>query len=87
MKGWNKFMKKKAIEFLKDICQHDGNACVNYKIYEYGNLIESLPFSKAVEKFMTDFEEMKIFAEAYNLDENRAFEMTCSIWKKHIVVF
>ena len=30
-------------------------------------------------------EEMKSFAEGYNLDENKAFEMTCSIWEKHIV--
>ena len=78
-------MREKAIEFLKSVCKHDGNACVNYKPVEYRGLIESFSFSDAVEKFLKDFEENKVFCEAYNMDENKAFEMTCNIWKKHVV--
>lgn len=79
-------MRQKAIEFLKSICKNDGKSCVNYKPYEYGHLIESIPFSVAVDKFMKDYEEMEAFAECYNL-KDKAFEMTCNMWRKQIVIF
>ena len=79
-------MRDKVIEFIKKASNNDGNSCVNYKPYEYGNLIESISFMEAVEKFMQDFEEMKIFASSFGI-ENKAFEMTCSIWREHIVVY
>ena len=63
-------MRQKAIEFLKSVCKNDENSCVNYKPYENGSLVESISFSKAIDKFMKDYEEMKSFAEGYNLDEN-----------------
>lgn len=80
-------MRQNAIDFLKSVCKNDGNSCVNYQPYENGSLVESISFSQAIDKFMKDYEEMKSFAEGYNLDENKAFEMTCSIWKKHIVTY
>lgn len=80
-------MKQKAIEFLKDICKNDGNSCVNYRPYEHDSLVESISFSQAVDKFMKDYEEMKDFAECFHLNEGKAFDMTCSIWKKHIVIY
>lgn len=79
-------MRQKAIDFLKSVCKNDGKSCINYKPYKYGNLVENVPFSKAVDKFMKDYEEMENFAECYNL-KNKAFEMVCDIWKEHIVIF
>lgn len=79
-------MRENAIEFVKKASNNDGNSCVNYKPYEGGNLIVSISFMEAVEKFMQDFEEMKIFASSFGI-ENKAFDMTCSTWMKHIVIF
>ncbi len=83
-------MISKAREFLKSICKCDDTCNINYKPYEYGSLVESIPFKNALEKFITDFEEMKNFFNQYGVDDPddlKSFDATCSIWKKHLVVY
>lgn len=48
-------------EFLKSFCKCDETCNINYKPYEYGTFVESIPFKKALEKFISDFEEVKDF--------------------------
>lgn len=81
-------MENKAREFLKSFCKCDENCNIDYKPYECGAVVESIPFKKALEKFISDFEEMKEFLSGYGIsDEMKVFESTCKIWKEHIVVF
>lgn len=80
-------MRDKAERFLKSACKCNGDCNINYKPYEYGNQIESIPFHKAVERFLRDYEEMRTFFSAYGItEEEKVFDGTCDIWKKHIVV-
>lgn len=80
-------MREKAVEFFKNVCKHNGNACVNYRPYKYGRVVESLSFTEAVDKFMNDFEDMKEYVGHLNITENEVFKINCDIWRKHIVVY
>lgn len=80
-------MKEKAAEFLKQFTDGKTDCTINYRVYEYGSILESLPFDTAVEKFIQDYEEIKDLLESYGLNSDKAYEGTCRIWEKHIVTF
>ena len=73
-------------EILKKLCHCGENDNISYKLYENGNIIQSIPFKKALKMFEKDIEEMKSFLSEYGLEE-KAIESTCKIWKNHIVIF
>jgi hypothetical protein len=81
-------MREKAVEFLKQFTRDHTDCCINYKPYEHGSLVESIPFASAVENFITDYKENYIFLQCFDIeDSDKAFDMTCRIWKTHIVTF
>lgn len=73
-------------ETLKKLCHCGENDNISYKLYENGNIIQSIPFKKALKMFEKDIEEMEIFLSEYGLEE-KVIEATCKIWRKHIVIF
>ena len=73
-------------EFLMKTCHAGENDNINYRPYEDGSLIQSIPIKKAVQMLEDDIEEMKKFLAQYHL-ESKAKEATFKIWKKHLVVF
>lgn len=62
------------------------NFGVNYRIIEDRPLVETISIDKAVEIFNRDLEEMRVFLGQYG-HKDKAFEATCKIWDKHLVVF
>ena len=74
-------MREKAINFLKEF----GEQYIKYKISEYSGTVEKIPFDIAVNRFILDFNDFKLFGETLNFDESQAFDMTCALWKKHII--
>lgn len=77
---------EKAVDFLKQFTRGMTDCCVNYKPYEHDNFVKPIPFSSAVENFISDYEQEMRFLECFGLDdiENKAFISTCNIWKNHI---
>lgn len=73
-------------EILKKLCHCGENDNISYKPCENGNIIQSIPFKKALKMFRKDIEEMEIFLSEYGLEE-KVIEATCKIWRKHIVIF
>lgn len=73
-------------QILTKLCHCGENDNINYRPYEAGRVVESIPFRKALQMFEKDIEEMKIFLNEYGLEE-KAVESTCKIWKNHIVIF
>lgn len=69
---------------FKKLCNCNENNNINYKPYEYDNLIKSIPFKQALKMFEKDIEEMKIFLSEYGLEE-KAIDATCKIWKNHVI--
>lgn len=77
-----------ATEFLKNEAGADEICNINYKPYEYGSLVESVPFKKAVEMIEKDIQEMVEFLSGYGIeDEEKAKDGTFKIWKNHLVIF
>lgn len=73
-------------EILKKLCSCGENDNINYKPYEAGHIVRSIPFKKALKMFEKDIEEMKVFLSEYGL-EKKAVESACKIWKSHIVIY
>lgn len=74
------------LEFLKEICHADENDNINYKPYEYSNVIKSIPMRRAVEMVKKDIEEMKEFFTPYHLED----KAQCAVykqWRKKLVVY
>lgn len=81
-------MENAVKDFLKTFCKCDEDSNINYKPYEHGAFVESISFSDAVRKFMSDFEDMVSFLSDYGISDNmKIFETTCNMWKKHLVVY
>ena len=81
-------MQEKAIQFLGQFTRGQTNCSINYKPYEYGNLVQPISFAAAVEKFMEDFKEMHTFLQSFGIEDlEKVFDCTCRIWEKHIVTF
>ena len=73
-------------EILKSLCNCNENDNINYRPYESGYSVQSIPFEKALKTFEKDVKEMEIFLSEYGLEE-KAIESTCRIWKSHIMIF
>ena len=69
-----------------EVCHAGRNDNINYKPYEYANVIHSIPMIKAVEMVEKDIEEMKEFLKPYHL-ENKAQCAVYQNWRKKLVVF
>lgn len=77
-----------AKEFLKSICRCNETDNINYKPYEHGSLVESIPFKKALEMLEKDICEMAEFLEGFGIfDKKKALQFAFKIWEKHIVKF
>lgn len=74
------------LDFLKEICHADENDNINYKPYEYSNVVESIPMREAVEKVKKDIEEMKEFLTPYHL-EDKAQCAAYKQWRKKLIVY
>ena len=74
-------------EFLKNAAKCEENDSINYRANECGRLIESIPFSTAIEMLKEDLEEMREFMNGFDLFDEKIKAATFSIWKKHIAVF
>lgn len=82
----NMNMNMKPLDFLMEVCHADENDNINYKPYEYGHLVQSIPMRKAVEMVERDIKEMEKFLSPYH----RESEAQCAvykIWKKKLVVY
>lgn len=78
-----------AREFLKDFYGTE-NCCVNYKVYEHSNYIESISFDEAEKRLNKDIEEMIDFYNCFeNIPDKKAAgkKGAFQIWKKHLVKF
>lgn len=75
----------KPLDFLKEVCHVDENDNINYKPYEYSNIIQSIPIRKAVEMLNKDIEEMKEFLSPYHL-QSKAQWAVYKLWRKKLVV-
>ena len=68
------------LDFLMEVCHAGENDNINYKPYEYGNLVQSIPMRKAVEMVEEDIEEMKEFLKPYHL-EDKARCVVYKLWR------
>lgn len=73
-------------QILIKLCHCKENDNINYRPYEAADVVESIPFRKALKMFEKDIEEMKIFLCEYGLAE-KTIESVCKIWESHIVIF
>lgn len=76
----------KPLDFLMEVCHAGENDNINYKPYEYGNLVQSIPMRKAVEIVERDIKEMKKFLSPYHL-ESKAQCAVYKQWRKKLVVY
>ena len=75
-------------EILKKLCNCSENDNIKYRPYEHSRTIQNIQFRDALKMFKKDVEEMKTFMAGCGVeDEEKAMQCTCSIWKKHIVIF
>ena len=75
------------LEFLQSYCgiQTESDS-VNYKPYEYSNLVYPISVKKAIENLEIDIKEMIDFTLSYGMTADQATEATYKVWKKHLVV-
>ena len=50
-----------------DTCRCGDNCNINYRPYEYGSLVESIPIKEAEERLAKDIQDMKDFASGFSL--------------------
>lgn len=60
-------MMKTPLQFLMDTCRCGDNCNINYRPYEYGSLVESIPIKEAEERLAKDIQDMKDFASGFSL--------------------
>lgn len=63
------------------------NFSICYRPYEGGSLVEAVNIDDAVKRFDEDVEENKHFLACFDVGEEEAFDMTCRIWEKHLVIW
>ena len=83
-------MMKTPLQFLMDTCRCGDNCNINYRPYEYGSLVESIPIKEAEERLAKDIQDMKDFASGFSLPiDLDAFSVkaTYRIWERHLVVY
>lgn len=76
----------KPLEFLMKECHADENDNINYKPYEYGSVVQSIPIRRAVEMLNKDIEEMEEFLSPYHL-QSKAQRTVYKQWRKKLVVY